>query len=260
MERWRTAVRDADVEGLEALVGEPFVFDERRALMRTIGDREMYLASVATSFDAHLRVEAEIVSTLGDRLSLELLRWSGTTVGGDFEGETLNVEEVNNLGRLIAIVSFDLEDRLAAHDELWRRFRETEDGSVLPSVVFDIVHAYNHRDVERFRTYLAPDFELVDHRPLGAGRMGPDDYVAFLAALLESTVESRFESVRSVRLDPRGSIDVARLTGTTIDGAPFELDALQVTVVRDGKLAHWEMFPLDGVDAAQARFEQLMAQ
>jgi class 3 adenylate cyclase len=260
MERWRAAVRVSDLDAIDQMLGSAFVYDDRRALTRTLGDRAMYLSSVAAGFETQLNIDAEVVSAVGGHVTLEWVRWSGATAGGEFEGENLSVIESDGTGCLVAMVVFDVDDRLAAHDELWRRFRETEDGSVLPSVVFDIVHAYNHRDVERFRTYLAPEFELVDHRPIGAGHMGPDEYAAFLAALLESTVESRFESVRSVRLDPRGSIDVARLTGTTVDGAPFELDALQVAVVRDGKLAHWEMFPLDGVDAAQARFEQLIAQ
>lgn len=260
MERWWDSFNGSDLDALGGLLGAAFVYDERRALTRTFSDRATHLRTLELSLAVRTQIHTERVSTLGDRLLLEEVRWTGTSAGGSFEGENLSVTEVDEAGHLVAIVAFDADEHLAAHDELWTRFRAADDGSALPSVVFDLVHAYNHRDVERFRTYLAPDFALVDHRPIGAGTMDRDEYAAFLTALVESTVESRFESVRSVLLGPRGSVDVARLTGTTVDGAPFALDAVQVAVVRNGRLSHWEMFPLDDVDGALARFEQLTSE
>ena len=67
---------------------------------------------------ARLRASRTLLATTGDRLALEHVRWTGTTADGvAFEIENLSLMEVDAEGRIVAIISFDPDDRRA---RAWR--------------------------------------------------------------------------------------------------------------------------------------------
>src|SRR5439155_731433 len=72
--------------------------------------------------------------------------------------------------------------------------------------------------------------------------LAPDAQIAFAGAL----THARY-----------GSVSLVRLFGTLRDGGAFESPNLTVTIVAAGRLSRLEMFELEHVDAALARFAEL---
>ncbi len=245
---------------LEAAVSPALVVEDRRALARVTTDRAGWLRSIRLLAEANATQRRTPLSLLGDRLAMHTSSWSAEFDGASIDGEAIGVAEVDADGRLVAVVHFDAADRKEANAELWKRFRESADGRVLPAAGFDAVDAVIRRDVAGFRATLADDFTFVDHRPLGSDSMGPDEYVEFLEALIAETSDFLYESVRTLAMSPAGGVDVVRLFGHTVDGAAFEFVFVRVTVANSRGLTAMEVFPLEDEAAALARFEELQQQ
>ena len=257
MDRWEAALAAGDRRAIEDLTAESLVFDDRRALNRTTGDLTAWRRTTEATLASNVRLERLVLSTLGDRLELERQHWAGEVDGAVIDGESLTIREVDASGHFTAVVIFDADDRVAANDELMERFRLSEEGAVLPGVIFEAGRAVHHRDVAGIRATLADDFEYVDHRPLGVGRIDADAYVEFFESLLSETSDSVRETMHALRISPAGAVEMARYEGHTLDGAVYEIVWTQVTVVRDGRLAVIENYSPDDVDAALARFDEL---
>lgn len=121
--RWGESVLARDWAAVRALVSDDFVYEDRgkRALVR--GDVETWIASV--QFNASLpglRVETELIGTVGDRIAIERMVWTGGPEGDAFEIPHIRVIEVDADGRLRTSILFDLEDRRAAFAEAQARF------------------------------------------------------------------------------------------------------------------------------------------
>ena len=202
MDRWIAALEARDRDAMIAGVAASFVYDDRRSLTGVALDRAEWISTQDISLATGLRVRSTTLSILGDRLAMAHERWHGESEGAAFDGENLTIREVDAEGRTTAIVTFDTNDRQAASDDLLRRFRTSEEGRVLPPVVFDAVHAVNHRNAAGLRATMGDDFEAVDHRSRGVERMGADEYTAFFDSLVSETSDSAYESVRLLRTSP----------------------------------------------------------
>jgi len=245
------SVRDWDA--LRALYAPTMVFDDRRRLVRTTGDREMFIENCRLIARSGTQLSRTPLATAGDRLSLERLLWTGEHHGGAFETEALNLIEVNAEGRCVAVVTFDPHDRRAAARELLDRWARSDAARGLPALA--VMRSVVDRDLDRVRAELPAGFVFHDHRRTGAGRLeGGDDYVAWLAALLELSPDAIIEPLYYVAVERHAFLAVAHCFGTLAEGGEFESVFVQLAGRGRG-----EVFELDDLDLARERFEELVA-
>jgi hypothetical protein len=260
-DRNREALAARDWAALEGLYAPTMLFDDRRRMVRTTGGRDMLLANARLI--ARSQVSRTVLATAGDRLALLRYLWTGRREGGPFEVENLEIEslviiEVDAEGRIVAIIIFDADDRRAAAIELRERFARSDAARWMPAASFEFARALRDRDLVRVRTIVPGDFVFHDHRRAGAGRIeGADGYIAFLAALFELSPDATLEPLYYVAAEKHGHLAVAHWSGTLAEGGEFESVFVQLVRYPDGRPLSAELFELEDLDAARARFEEL---
>jgi len=166
-------------------------------------------------------------------------------------------------GLFTASIALDADDPRAAQREAWARWVRI-DPAVAPLIgpLGEILDASNTGDRARYRAQLADDLVVEDHRRTGMGRVeGADAYLASVAAFGE-LVSSATAALGWHRpaLAPHGALTVARITDTVAaSGGEFESVYLYLFTISRGRIARIELFELDALDAARARFEALRA-
>ena len=167
------------------------------------------------------------------------------------------VSEVDRDGRFVHGAAFDPDDRAAASTELFERYVASgADG--LTSNAIAIARAWNDHDLERLRTLLPADFYLDDRRRTGVGRLdGVDAYLASLAAVWELSRDLRIEMLYVVGTAEHGIAYVNRWSGTNAEGGEFDAVYVCISLLRDDDTGLLEIFELDNLDLARARFAEL---
>ena len=223
------------------------VFDDRRRAIRLTGDRDTFIATSRLIPSSGLRLSRTLLATAGDRLALEHLRWTGTADGGAFEGENLSLTEVDAEGRIVAIISFDADDRRAAGAELRGRFFASDTSRWIPARIKELAYAIHDHDLDRLRAAVPDDFVFHDHRRTGGGRIeGADAYVAWLAALFEQSPDASIEPLYIIAADPDGYLAIAHTFGTRVEGGQFESVFVQLVSFPDGQPVGADLFELAG--------------
>jgi len=173
------------------------------------------------------------------------------------EVETLEVFEVDADGRILSAVIFDPADRAAASTELFERYAASgADGA--PPETIEGIRAWNAHDLERVRALLPDDFYLNDHRRTGVGRLnGADAYLASIAAMYEISSDLRVDALYNVSIAEHGIVYVARWSGANTEGGEFDAVYVCLGLLRNRRPAGLEIFELEQLDAALARFEAL---
>src|SRR4029453_12391923 len=162
------------------------VWEDRRRLIRTAGDCDMVLANGRLLSRAGTRMSRTLLATAGDRLILQRQSYTGPAEGPIFETETLELFEVDAEGRIVALTTFDPDDRPAASAELLDRYARSAAARCIPAGFFEAIRAVNTRDLARLCAVLPDDFVANDHRRTGAGgRENADPFVASQAAGVE---------------------------------------------------------------------------
>jgi hypothetical protein len=141
--------------------------------------------------------------------------------------------------------------------EMLERFARSDDGS-MPARLFARAtrHASDH-DLERIRAAMSDDFVLQDHRRAGLGRLDGAGYVASLVALFELAPDVTVEILYILAGETHGMLSIARNFGTLAEGGEFEtVYVLLIRSERD-RFVGVEMFELDDLDVARARFAEL---
>jgi ketosteroid isomerase-like protein len=257
-ERRRTALETRDWAALDALCAPDLVFEDRRRLVRTRGGRDMFLASGRHVGEAGTRIEITALAIAGDRLALSRARWHGDALSPDFEMEALGVTEVDAEGRLAAVVTFDPDDRRAASRELLERYARSEEAQGAPAAPFELRRAVIDHDLDRVRAVLPDEFVFHDHRRTGPGRIeGAENYICWLASLLERSPDAIVEPMYTVAKSEQAVLDVGHTFGTLADGGAFEFVWALLALFRDGELVGLELFEIEDLDVAWARFDAL---
>ena len=113
-------------------------------------------------------------------------------------------------------------------------------------------------DLDRLRAALPDDFVFHDHRRTGLGKLeGADDYIASLAVLFEQAPDVMMETLYTVAAEKHGNVSTVRRFGTLADGGAFESVFVRLASFRGERIVGVEMFELEDLDAARARFEAL---
>ncbi|MGH7860564.1 MAG: nuclear transport factor 2 family protein, partial [Candidatus Binatia bacterium] len=179
---------------------------------------------------------------------------------GRVEIEILRLIEVDEEGRCVAVLLFDLEDAGEAQREAWARWVAAEPAvAPLVTVLSEHVDGWNEKDRDRLLLACAPDIIVEDHRRTGMGRLeGAEAYVESVAALWELAPDSIIEAGWFwLAVEPHGAVVAGRRFGRLADGGDFESDFLALFTVADGRSTRLELFEIDDVDTALARFEAL---
>jgi ketosteroid isomerase-like protein len=202
-------------------------------------------------------VARTLVATAGDRLALEHRLWTGAADAPDLEVETLNLTEVDAEGRVVATLTFDPDARRAASAEMFERYTRSGADGMPPSVI-ESVRAVNDHDLERARAALDDDLVFHDHRRTGLGRIeGADAYIASLAALWELSRDGRIDQLYELVVAPHGRVAVNRTSGTNAEGGELESVYVALVQFQGGPITGIELFELEDLDVARARFEEL---
>jgi hypothetical protein len=203
------------------------------------------------------QVDRTLVATSGDRLALENWFWTARDPEQSFELEVLVLVEVDADGLVVAAIVFDCDDHAGAHDELHERYVATGAGGMPPGAI-DALRGWNEHDLVRVRSGLRDDFVLNDRRRTGMGELeGADAYIAAAAAMLELIPDARIDILYSPVVGANGRVNVARTSGRNSEGGLVESFFVSLLLYEEEKLARSEMFEIEQIDTALARFEEL---
>ena len=244
-----------DWPALEAQPGPQFIYRDHRNGVHTEFDASQWIESMRLMVASNARPQRRQLSVLGERVMLEWVRWTGRSdepeaEGAEFEVDLLRVVEVEANGLLASVSVYDGDDRRAANDELWRLYEQSDDGRRLSGLIFENRRAFSDHDLEAMRATLRDDFVWDDHRRTGSGELGADAYLESVAALFASTSELVSETLYFDAISQWGTISVASMFGTAVDGGEFENVLVRLSMTDGQLLTRVEVFEVDDLDLA----------
>jgi hypothetical protein len=249
-----------DWPALRALTSRDMVWEDRQKHALLTGDVELWISSF--QHISGVRLERELIATVGDWIALERGVWTGGPAGGEFEIEVICLTEIDAGGRLRASLNFDLDDRRAAFAEAQARFVAGEAAAIGGQAPLLAVYSglTGLGWLTRLRGYVAHDVVVHDHRTLGLGVLSGDEFGDSLRALTNLAPDVHSESIRILAWNRHGRVDLGRIAGTMPHGGgPFENVLLRVIVTDGDRIQHVEFFDVGDADRALARFEELCA-
>jgi hypothetical protein len=259
-ERFLARLAAGDWNAIAATLDDDFSQDDRR---RVVGagvrhGRDAEIADLRAIADLSItNITSTVIATRGERLALMRVCFSFRDKGPEaFRGELLGIGEINADERIVADVSFDLDDIDVAFEELDRRYLA---GEAAPhahtwSVIAQACSALNQGEVPAALTHVAD----VDHRSFGA--IAPGDLKAYLRASLDDSADLSIYIEVIHRLTDLGAVVTHAAQGFSRKGFAAEWRAIDVFTVEGDLINHGEMFDEEDLDAALARFEELHRQ
>lgn len=260
LQAFTLAFERRDWDSLRALCAPAMTFEDRRRLALLSGDCELMIASARERVAVGALPQLWLMGTAGDRVAIYRMLWAGGPVDGRFEIEYLTVTEIDQAGLISAIILVDADDARGAQHEAWGRWSAVDPvASRWIDVVAGSADTLNDGDLTPLRALFAEDVVADDHRWTGFGRIeGRDAYFDAVAVLWELAPDTRIElGWYWPAYDRDVAICTARRWGTIAGGGAFESDYLILYVMAEGLVTGVELFEVDALDAALARFEQL---
>jgi tetratricopeptide (TPR) repeat protein len=258
-DRIAEALAAHDMDRVAAGLAPEYRLIDRRSVVHLDLDRHQHLESMRLfSQLPGQRITRTVLATRGERMAL--LRTCAeltSDLGGAGEIEMLLVTEANQAGQHVVQVAFDVSALDAAYAELDARYDAGEGAAFARGrAMRELLQSFHARDWDAAAAVLAPGFVLVDHRPLGWGRLDGPTYVESLRALVELAPDARLRCDHEWRCE-RGALGVFLLSGTREGGRFEESRVVVVEHDRQGRQARQDHYTLDQLDAARARFEEL---
>jgi hypothetical protein len=204
------------------------------------------------------RASRTLLATTGDRLALHRLHWAGGVGGDEFEIETLEVTEIDAEGRLLTSIVLDPDERRVAAIEMLERYSRGEAAGSMPESQVAFLRAMQAHDVAAMRAALDDDIVMIDHRRTGVGEVaGADAYIESFQAVLEQSDDCTADVLYHVAVAPHGSLSIGRMFGTLRHGGAFESVFVRINRYEDGRNVGTELFELEDLEHAKARFAEL---
>ena len=256
-DRLLTQFAGRDWTAIAETFADNFSSDDRR---RVVGagvrhGRDAEVADLRSIADVgNTNVTSTPIATRGERLVLTHGRlWFRDEGPEAFFSESLSIVEVNTDERIVALVSFDLEDIDAAFEELEARYLA---GEAAPyqhtwSAIAGIYAAFNRQELSP----TTPDWVNIDHRRGIA--FAPGDMTAYIRAGGELTPDTRIYVETVHRLSNLGAVVTGVMKGTSRDGFEAEWQEIGILTLDGDLISRCEMFDEADLDAALARFEEL---
>jgi ketosteroid isomerase-like protein len=257
-DRWWSAVAANDRDAIRSMYAPTYRFDDRRRLFRMSADLDQTLTGDLLFVEDGWKPVRTLLATAGDRLALQHILWITGDAGATSEIEMFMVSEVDREGRFVHGAAFDPDDRAGACRELNHRYL----GITRPSALarLEALRAAG-RDLARLRAAFPDDFFFHDHRRTGLGRLdGAEAYAASVGALHELAPDATVgQPLHYLADEPHGTLSIAHSFGTLADGGAFESVYVMIQLYGPAGLAGVELFELDDLAAAKARFTELRA-
>ena len=170
-----------------------------------------------------------------------------------FLREVLAVVEINADERIVALVSFDLDEIDAAFEELDARYLAGEASAYAHtwSLVAAAFAAINRHEFPE----LTPDWVNIDHRRGATFATG--DMTAYLNDLLDDTPDINVYGEAVHRLNNLGAVITQVGHGTSQQGFQAEWREIGIFTFDGDLLSRYELFDEADLATALARFEQL---
>ncbi|MBA3765367.1 MAG: hypothetical protein H0X05_07645, partial [Actinobacteria bacterium] len=248
-------VRDWD--RVKALIAPDIEWIDRRATLGVhITDADTYLENLRNIIRLGVTtVDATVVATRGEEHQLARTVFHGDTADGD-RGEVvvLHVNEFDAQGRIRYSSNFDPDDRAAAFEHLDERYIASlpVDRAEVASVGVRFVRSYNHRSWDEHFGLLSDEFESVDHRPAGQGRLDRDSFERLVRGLVDVASDTRIEIIELAEVTADGFVGITMLRGSGDLVGASELHRAQLVLVRDGRITRLENWQPEDADAAVA--------
>ncbi|HEV7732044.1 MAG TPA: nuclear transport factor 2 family protein [Candidatus Binatia bacterium] len=250
-----------DWQGFAALFSDDFRISDRRRLVQLELDRDQYVAFTREVAEGRaIRAESQVLVTRGDRLALT--RGSYEFTDGDVgpsEIAFLIVTEVDDRGRIVGYVRFDLEDEHAAVAELDARWAAGEGAEHMAAFAAQqrFSAALGRRDWDAMAALHTPSFVGRDHRLVGWGTLrGSVAFVKALREMVELAPDAHMQW-HHVRTTARGVIADNVWVGTR-DGGAFESPFIVVTELDGAGLTRrCDFYDPDHLEQAFSRFHEI---
>jgi hypothetical protein len=156
---------------------------------------------------------------------------------------------------LVAAIVFHADHRADASAEFLERWTTR---SEFPSAVGEYLRAWNDHDLDRLRALL-PEF-IYDRRRTGVGRLDADTYIESLRAMFELSSDVRIEPIYEIRVARHALLSANHWYGTNAEGGDFEAVYAALIHVESERFVGLELFEIENLEAANARFESLGAE
>ncbi|WP_082983915.1 BTAD domain-containing putative transcriptional regulator [Mycobacterium sp. 1165178.9] len=248
---------DRDWDSAATLFAEDYEHDDRRRVVNA-GIRRGRAAAIedlraATDVGLLTNIASTAIASRGERLIL--MHFHGA--GGDREAvqvDVLQVVEMDASEKIGAVVVFDLDDFDAAIAELDARYLAGEAApfAKMWSAVAGSYAALNKHELP----LTTPDCVNVDHRRETA--FGPGDLNAYIRAGWDSEQDINVYVERVHRLSDVATVVTYAAYETSQQGLRAEWRGLAVFTVDGDTINRTEVFDESDIDAAIARFEQLI--
>jgi hypothetical protein len=250
-----------NIASLRATAAEDFRFNDRSRRSLVSGGIEEWLRAIEFLWnEIRGRLVTRRIATAGDRLVLDKVCWYEAPGEGRFEIDSIRLVEADAAGKLRALVFFSPDDRAAASAELFERYVACgADG--MPAGAIELSRAVNDHDLERMRAALPVDLVVHDHRRTGIGLLETAEaWIESVAAIYELSPDVRVDDLRQVAVAPHGRVCVGRMWGSNIEGGEFESYLVRLFLYQSGRIVRIEVFEIEDLDTALARFEELSAE
>jgi DNA-binding SARP family transcriptional activator len=254
VERYLAHFAAHDWAAFAELLADDIVGDDRRRVVNSgvRGGRDVHIADMRAIVEVSAPTFcSSIIATRGERLALAHVRIFNRGMTSEVGAEALGIGEIDADERIVATISFDLDDIDAAFEELDTRYLAGEAAahSDAWSVITHTYAAFNRHELA------AADWVTIDHRPLVA--IGPDDLSATIRAVWDLTpdVSIHVESVH--RLSSFGAVVTDTMYGTSPEGFDVEWRMIQLLTVEAERIKRCEIFDEADLDDALAGFDEV---
>jgi hypothetical protein len=249
------AARDWDA--MAELMTEDISIDDRRSVVNAglVRGRSIEITSLRAIADLGVRnVTSDVIATRGQSLAVSRNRFMGRDQRPEaFHSETICIIEIDTDERIVARVTFDIDDINAAFAELDARFLA---GEAAPhahtwSVVGGSFAAVNRHELPE----LTPDWVNIDHRRAVA--VAPGDMTAYIEATLDDAPTFRVYIEAVHRLTDLGAVVTQASGATSHQRFDAEWRMISISTVEGDMISRGELFDEADIDTALARFDEL---
>lgn len=244
-ERFKASYPRRDWGAIAAMLADDVRSEDRRHVINA-GVRQgpdAVIAEVSGLYDAGIDVASEVVAIRGDRLVLNRIRTFVRGQGAEgFHSVALDIVELNDVGRVVARLVFDLDDLNAALTELDARYLAAEAAPYAQTwqTIAATYTAVSRRELPPS----APQITSIDHRRSASSDPGK----------LDKEIRTYVEAVH--QLDHSGAVVTYAAYATSQQGFDVEWHEVAMATASDGAVNHYELFEAADLDAALARFDE----
>jgi DNA-binding SARP family transcriptional activator len=256
VERYLACISAGDWAAMAEVLADDIVADDRRHVVNAgvRRGRDVHITDMQATVDVSAPTfSSSIIATRGERLALAHVRIFNRGMIGEVGAEALGIGEIDADERLVAAISFDLDDFDAAIAELDARYLV---GEAAPhahawSVITGGYAAFNRREVPQ----TTQDLVSIDHRRAIA--FAPGELNPYMQATWDMAPDVYTYADAAHRLSDLGAVATQVSRGTSQQGFDGEWREIVVITVEGDLINRIEIFEEADLDAALARFEEL---